>query len=290
MGLFRSFARPLCRLLLAGAALAGTSYGQGQPLQRVAEPQSPAAVVVQECQGVNNCATWTFAKNSNNKKVGLGKWPTGEEAVLELESVESDQVVITRTDVTGSRAGLTGVYKGTVQANGVGGTYSSFYKGQREDGNWYWVASQFAGSLQIAECEGRGCAIVANDPRRSPVWTFSGSTSGTGAFGTGMQPVVLEHIDASSIQVRRTDTTGPWLGSAVYTGRVEGSNVGGEVRYFEKGQTVPKIGEWHGMIGNFPVGNGSIQYPEQQVTFEDFVNGIHTLHDLIEIVQFLRSN
>ena len=37
--------------------------------------------------------------------------------------------------------------------------------------------------------------------------------------------------DGTTIVVRRTDTVGNWLGSAIYTGRIDGSKIDGTVRY-----------------------------------------------------------
>ncbi len=248
--------------------------------RRLEEP----SVAVTECQGVDNCAMWTFARNNEHRKIGLGKWRTGEEAVLELESAENNQVVVIRTDVTGSKAGLTATYRGTLEGNGVGGTYTSYFKGEREDGHWYWLANQSAGNLRITECEGGNCGVFPPD---APIWTFSGA-DGTGAFGTGNQPLFLEHFDINTIQVRRTDTSGPWRGSAIYTGRINGNRISGEVRYFDPGRDQPRLGIWTGIIGDAPLQAGGLSQPQQPgMTWQQFVEGVNTAYKLKEILEWL---
>jgi hypothetical protein len=276
-------------ILLGLISLAVGSCIQADPRQTATGADrrfDDAPVVVTECQGFNNCATWTFAKNSKNKKIGLGKWPTGEEAVLELESTGNNQVVVIRTDLTGAKAGLTATYIGILKDYGVGGSYTSFYKGQREDGDWYWMTNQNAGSLRITECEGRNCAAFPPD---APVWTFNGS-AGIGIFGTGNQPMVLEHFDANTIEVRRTDTTGPWRGSAVYTGRVQGSQISGEVRYFDPGRSAPRIGTWTGVIGTAPLPTGGSQAQTPSLTWQQFIQGMNAAHQAMEIWHWLFAN
>lgn len=133
------------------AALANPCLSQNNPSR-------PTKVAVTECEGVNNCTTWTFMR-VNNKMKGFAKWSTGEEAVLEVESASNSQVSISRTDVTGSKQGLTASYTGVVHGRNVGGEFTSEYNGKTRSGNWYWVdEDDQAASLPVEMhfC-GQGC-------------------------------------------------------------------------------------------------------------------------------------
>jgi hypothetical protein len=66
--------------------------------------QAPTPVTMTECEGVNNCATWTFLGSQGN-----GQWPSGEVANLSVERYDDNSVVIRRADSTGASAGLTAV-------------------------------------------------------------------------------------------------------------------------------------------------------------------------------------
>ncbi len=102
-------------------------------------------------------------------------------------------------------------------------------------------------STEITECEGHNCSITASS---AVTWTFRGLI-GTGAFGTGRQPLTIEHFDKGQIVVSRIDTTGPWRGSARYTGRIAGDQINGTVLYFDPGhQNTPRTDVWYGIIGH----------------------------------------
>ena len=126
-------------IALATLALTVISYGQAVKASQTeaqAPPKRQAAVPVTmtECEGTNNCATWTFLG-----KQGDGQWPSGEVANLTVESLDGDNVVIHRADSTGSSAGLTAVYNGTRHAERIGGEFTSSWPGHWDDkaGNWY---------------------------------------------------------------------------------------------------------------------------------------------------------
>lgn len=118
------------------AAFGGNGYGYGQsPRQPVSQPQASYRLTMTECEGINNCTDWTFL--SSNGWKAYAKWRTGEEAILELESAHDGSVTVHRTDVRGSKEGLTAVYTGTLKNAQVGGEFTSVYKGKSESGNWY---------------------------------------------------------------------------------------------------------------------------------------------------------
>jgi hypothetical protein len=247
-------------------------------------------VAFYECQGINGCATWIFLD-----KKGVATWPSGEKAILEVTSTPGSQTIsISRTDVEGATAGLTGTYTGSYEGNELGGTYRATYNGQPLAGHWYFqpipdnvsVTQPSSGSLpktlQITECEGPNCAIDS----RAVTWAFNGS-DGVGAFGTGRQPLHVDSYNGNSIVVRRTDTVGNWLGSAIYTGRISDLKIDGRVRYFERDGQRYRDDVWTGVIGNVilpqPAG---VQGP----TLQDIYSGIDHLKTAIDIFNYLAGS
>ncbi|HEX4498596.1 MAG TPA: hypothetical protein VIE43_23160 [Thermoanaerobaculia bacterium] len=109
----------------------GTAYAQ---------VQTPDRFQMIECEGINNCISWTFQASPQGWK-GYAKWRTGEEAVLDLSSTSDGKVVIQRTDVVGRKQGLTATYKGSINGDGdqLGGEFKSSYQGVSASGNWYAV-------------------------------------------------------------------------------------------------------------------------------------------------------
>jgi hypothetical protein len=87
-----------------------------------------------ECEGVNNCATWTFLGSQGN-----GKWPSGNEANLTVERFDANSVVIRRADSTGASAGLKATYTGTRHGKTLGGEVTTNWPGHIDNasGNWY---------------------------------------------------------------------------------------------------------------------------------------------------------
>jgi hypothetical protein len=282
------FTRARLSVVIALSSIVCPSSGTTQSQAEASGSQDTRPVVVTECQGENNCATWTFFKN-----VGNGKWPSGEEAILQL-SMKDNVMTITRTDVTGTKAGLTATYKGTLDHGEVGGSYTSSYRGEEGGGHWYWMiaknqtnASEGSSSrvrddkfLQITECEGRNCNVAGSN---AVLWTFGG-LNGTGAFATGSQPLVLQKLDQNSITVSRTDTSGSWRGSALYTGRIEGDQINGVVKYYSPGQTTPRVDTWTGVFGVLTGGTISVQ--GSPVTARDVIQGAQDLKTMIELWSF----
>ena len=118
-------------LQLTGIVLCCNAHAQnaGQPASK---SPSDRVVTVEECEG-GSCGIWKFSG-----RIGAGTWPTGEEAILELESMTDDKIVIRRTDLKGSKEGLTAKYTGTRDEIGVGGTYTSSWQGISKSGHWSW--------------------------------------------------------------------------------------------------------------------------------------------------------
>jgi hypothetical protein len=126
-------------LLFAGSVFRPEmAAGHGAPSRTTAQAPSKARaatpVTMTECEGVNNCATWTFLGAQGN-----GQCPSGEVANLSVERYDDNSVVIRRADSTGSSAGLTAVYTGTRRGDRVGGEFTSSWPGHWDSrsGNWY---------------------------------------------------------------------------------------------------------------------------------------------------------
>jgi len=209
------------------AALATSSYGQGVPSQSAtpatagnsavsAPPQAAAPVTMTECEGINNCATWTFLGTQGN-----GQWPSGEVANLSVEHLDADSVAIRRADSTGPSAGLTAVYKGTRHEDRVGGEFTSSWPGHwdNKSGNWYATIGKISQSLPSVM---RVCAIGA--PR--PGWPLCGTWTWNNGHYDAAWPeigvtatVTVASFTPESVIFNRADY-GKEAGKWVYTGKI----------------------------------------------------------------------
>jgi hypothetical protein len=79
-----------------------------------AKPQSAVPVSMTECEGINNCANWTFLGG-----LGNGQWPSGNIANLTVDQVDTSRIVIGRTDSTGASAGTICVLRGAYSRAGA---------------------------------------------------------------------------------------------------------------------------------------------------------------------------
>jgi hypothetical protein len=139
-----NFIRPLSQLLtripttLTCLAAASTFCYQGQQTTPpTPKPHDDVPIVMTECEGIDNCAAWTFLGVQGN-----GQWRTGEVANLNVVSVNETKIVIRRADSTGAKAGLTAVYEGTRTDNQIGGDVTSKWPGHWEGekrGKWYAI-------------------------------------------------------------------------------------------------------------------------------------------------------
>jgi hypothetical protein len=120
--------------LFASLLLTAAMSGQQTTTKAGTAQQTAMPVTMTECEGTNNCATWTFLGGQGN-----GQWPSGEVANLSVEKFDNDSVVIRRADSTGSAAGLTATYTGTRHGDRVGGEFTSSWPGHwnGKSGNWY---------------------------------------------------------------------------------------------------------------------------------------------------------
>jgi len=109
------------------------SGSSAAPSQR----QDSKIVTLTECEGVDNCAIWTFIGGQ-----GSGHWRTGQYANLMITSgktidAKSWAITIHRVDVTGTAQGYVADYEGTVENGRIGGKFKSSWKGKEDAGNWY---------------------------------------------------------------------------------------------------------------------------------------------------------
>lgn len=211
----------LLSVAIAAFGLTTVSYSQNTQSAPKAVPSTPkpvSPVTMTECEGTNNCATWTFLGIQGN-----GQWPSGEIANLNVEHFDNDTVVIRRADSTGPSAGLTAIYSGTRHGERIGGEFTSSWPGHwnRMTGNWYATIGKAAQSPPSLM---RVC-----DPNYScGTWTwnnghYDGVWGGGGAGPDGSQGVIatmtVERFSPDSVIIHRTDSNRSGF-SYVYTGKI----------------------------------------------------------------------
>jgi len=177
------FLLPISMILSVGLARQAGAQNTGR------SPSSSKAayrLTMTECEGVDNCTTWSFL--SSNGWKGYAKWRTGEEAILELESPSQGKITIHRTDVQGSKAGLTATYNGTLRGDRLGGEFESRFQGHDESGNWYAIIGLTAQNppsimhLCIAHCfpiVWESGHYVNRGPQNTSVYTVDSFTRGS---------------------------------------------------------------------------------------------------------------
>jgi hypothetical protein len=230
--------------------LTGIGYAQnaGQPAPK---SQPVYRLTMTECEGIDNCTTWMFL--SSNGWKGYGKWRTGEEAVLEIKGLAEDQITILRTDVTGSKAGLTATYEGTLGDAQLGGKYKFSYRG--ESGYGYWYALIGAPTLS-PPAEFHFCAMFCN------TWRLENgryvNTTSCGNFGAaGASVITIEKFTRESVILDRSDypPNGPY--TARYTGQISSdgnSLINGAIN----GTPAPFTLTWGTALNSIPgCGNGN---------------------------------
>jgi hypothetical protein len=167
-------------------------------VQAPSKSQAAVPVTMTECEGTNNCTTWTFLGTQGN-----GQWPSGEIANLRVEHFDADTVVIRRADSTGSSAGLTAVYKGTRHGDRIGGEFTSSWPGRwdNKSGNWYATIGKAAESLpSVMHFCAQHCATL--------IWD-NGHYVIPGAYGgNGSSIWTVESFTRESVILDRADSNG----------------------------------------------------------------------------------
>jgi hypothetical protein len=206
----------LCAALwFAGSAFhPNTALGQGAPsratTQAPAKARAATPVTMTECEGVNNCATWTFLGAQGN-----GQWPSGEVANLSVERYDDNSVVIRRADSTGSSAGLTAVYTGTRHGDRVGGDFTSSWPGHWDNkaGNWYATVEAAISRPTVMHFCAANCFTLT--------WDGGRYVNSTGFdWNPDFRSIwTVDVFTRESVVLRRTDT-GKFPLTAVYRGQI----------------------------------------------------------------------
>jgi hypothetical protein len=200
-----------------------------------------------ECEGTNNCATWTFLGTQGN-----GQWPSGEVANLSVEHSDTDTVVIRRADSTGPSAGLTAVYKGTRHDDRVGREFTSSWPGHwnNKTGNWYATIGKTQQSLPNVM---RVCTI----PGYAYCCTYTWNNGHyDGAFDNGQTAVMtVESFTPESVVMRVRKPPGYW---SVGTGKIssQGSSILNGDWSDSNGSRGHFTATWGAAIGDLPLAAG----------------------------------
>jgi len=182
--------------IVAISVLTAVSHGQGTTAASKAvtpKPKAPGPVTMTECEGVNNCATWTFLGTQGN-----GQWPSGDIANLTVDTSDTSSVVIHRADSTGASAGLTATYTGTRHGGNVGGEFTSSWPGHwdKKEGNWYaTIVQPLTPPPVIQECDvNHTCGTWTwNNGHYDGVWVGVNATLTVVSFTP--QSVVIKRAD-----------------------------------------------------------------------------------------------
>jgi len=199
-----------------------TEAASAAPLRTAAQAPSKTStanpVTMTECEGTNNCATWTFLGAQGN-----GQWPSGEVANLSVERYDDNSVVIRRADSTGSSAGLTAVYTGTRHGDRVGGEFTSSWPGHWESklGNWYATVEKAAQSppAVMRICDPRGNCSTWTWNKEHYDGLFDGSPL--------TAKITVVSFSLGSVILKRTDLGFRSGYAYVYTGKIssEGNRI-----------------------------------------------------------------
>jgi len=202
--------------VLAAFAMTPIAHSQTVQSQQIGthasqKAKAPVPVAMTECEGVNNCATWTFLGAQGN-----GQWPTGEIANLTVDRYDDNSVVIRRADSTGASAGLTAVYTGTRHGDRVGGEFTSSWPGHwdNQSGNWYATVQK----PQTPPPVMRVCASPS-DWNVCSIWTWTnGHYEGWHEWGA-IATMTVKSFTRDSVLISRSDTgpAGPGHPGAGFT-------------------------------------------------------------------------
>lgn len=182
--------------------------------EHVPTPKSGAStpITMTECEGTNNCATWTFLG-----KQGTGQWPSGETASLTVEHFDSDSVVIHRADATGPSAGLTAEYRGTRKGERIAGEFTVTRSGDTNPvtANWYATIGQSQKALPRLLH-----ACVRCSPGYGATWVWENDHYTNVAAPEGIhETLTVESFTRESVILHMT-RTGRYPGTDVMRGQI----------------------------------------------------------------------
>jgi hypothetical protein len=145
---------------------------------------------------------------------GIGQWPSGDLANLNVERYDKDTVVIRRADSTGSSAGLTTVYTGTRNADRVGGDFTSSWPGHWDNktGNSYAIVQKPQTPPPVMRvCDPNGACST---------WTWNNGHY-DGAWNNATATMAVVSFSPESVTIKRTDTGGrPGFYGYTYSGKI----------------------------------------------------------------------
>ena len=258
-------------VLLATFALTTGSYGQGVPSQSAtpaaaaksaasAPPQASSPVTMTECEGVNNCATWTFLGSQGN-----GQWPSGEIANLSVEHYDADSVVIRRADSTGPSAGLTAVYKGTRHEDRVGGEFTSSWPGHWDNKSGNWYATVGAGP-QTPPPVIRSC-LVPSYACATLTWNGGHYDSVTDGGGPRTTWTVESFSHDSVILNSVIAASGDAVLTASIKGKIstQGNSIADGIWSYSNGVSGHFTAAWGTALGSLPAANIQTTAPQQPI-------------------------
>jgi hypothetical protein len=264
----------------------------------VNQPNDSSPRTMTECEGVDNCSTWTFLGVQGN-----GQWRTGEVANLYFQKVmvnddKSVAVVIRRADSTGSAAGLTAVYTGTWRDGRVGGEFTSSWPGhwKNRSGNWYALTEATLSLPTVMH-------LCAHDHCLTYTWEDGHYTNYTNLpYQSGEKRVLtVKSFTRESIVLYDTET-GSYPLTAVWTGRIssEGSSIAdGTVLITSWGgkptrnpAPAPFKLAWGPALDLIPGSDAEPQVrvqlpPPQPISGEDALNALHWLQFFMGVAELL---
>ena len=244
---------------LVTLTVASVMFGQTPQSARKTAPapekaQVAAPVTMTECEGVNNCATWTFLGTQGN-----GQWPSGEIANLSVERSDNDSVVIRRADSTGSSAGLTAVYTGTRHGDRVAGEFTSAWPGHWESksGDWYATLEKAPhGPPSVMRICPLPITVCSTSTWNNGHFDFRGDNGITGT-------ITVISFSPESVVLNRSDYGRTAGYSAVYTGKI--SQQGNQILQGDWSDSNGGRGHftaaWGAAIKNLPAPSGYVQPP-----------------------------
>jgi hypothetical protein len=194
-GVYAPLAKRRIAALEAQAAPAATAAPPVSAGAAAPGNASSTPVTMTECEGANDCATWTFLG-----KQGNGQWPSGETATLSVDYFDANSVVIRRADAVGPSAGLTATYRGTRHGDRIGGQFTSSWPGHwtNMSGNW---SATIGKSSQTLPSEIRVC-----DPARCGTWLWdNGHYDGLWADIPLTSTITVESFTPESVVFHRAN-------------------------------------------------------------------------------------
>lgn len=195
--------------------------------------------------------TWTF----DGTQGMATSTPGMAGARLTIDRLDGNSIMIRSVQENGPKAGLTGIYTGSIRGNHLGGTvewawpghsgypakgvFSGFFQDQRGAPNPADVvsaASALAMPTELLVCENGGVCNAA--------WTFKGS-SGTGTWFTRTPTratLAILRFEPDYLMIRRTDAAAGL--SATYTGSLRGDHWAGTIVWSTPGHPGGATGTW----------------------------------------------